>query len=381
VSAELDEATGRWIVRTRQGDRFVARAVFGALGPLHRWSVPKIPGIESFRGKLFHSARWDHGFDPRGKRVATVGAGASAIQFIPELVKDVARLCSFQRTPAWVLPREEGPYRELTKQLFEKAPALSWVHRARIFAGHELRTLGFAYDPRVLRLAERLARRNLERSVQDPKLREILTPSYRMGCKRILMSNTYYPALAQPHVEVIGGALERVTETGVVGPDGRERPVDAIILGTGFDVHDYLGPMKVTGRCGEDLGDKWGREGAHAYLGVTVPGYPNLFLLVGPNTGLGSNSILFMIEAQVELAMRILGLVRDRPGALAEVRPEVERAFNEKLQAKLRRTIWETGCKAWYHDGQGRNSTIWPGLCSEYWLATRRFEPKDYVVG
>lgn len=380
ASAELDEASGLWTVTTTKGEIFEARVVIGAVGPLHRFSLPKIPGLDTFRGQVIHSARWDHGFDPRGKRVAAVGAGASAIQFIPELVKDVARLHSFQRTPAWVLPRDERRYTELEKKIFTAVPAASWLLRQQIFLGNELRTIGFVRDKRILAFAERMAIRHLESAVSDPALRAILTPRYRMGCKRILMSNTYYPALARPNVEVIGSALERVTETAVIGPDGAPRPVDAIILGTGFDVHDYLGTMRVRGRGGRDLGELWAKEGAHAYLGVTAPGFPNFYTLVGPNTGLGSNSIVYMIEAQIELVMRLVDLIRDRPGALCEVREDVERAFNERIQRKLRSTIWETGCRSWYHDAAGRNSTLWPGLCTSYRMATRRFDPADYRV-
>ena len=380
ASAELDEASGLWTVTTTKGEIFEARVVIGAVGPLHRFSLPKIPGLDTFRGQVIHSARWDHGFDPRGKRVAAVGAGASAIQFIPELVKDVARLHSFQRTPAWVLPRDERRYTELEKKIFTAVPAASWLLRQQIFLGNELRTIGFVRDKRILAFAERMAIRHLESAVSDPALRTILTPRYRMGCKRILMSNTYYPALARPNVEVIGSALERVTETAVIGPDGAPRPVDAIILGTGFDVHDYLGTMRVRGRGGRDLGELWAKEGAHAYLGVTAPGFPNFYTLVGPNTGLGSNSIVYMIEAQIELVMRLVDLIRDRPGALCEVREDVERAFNERIQRKLRSTIWETGCRSWYHDAAGRNSTLWPGLCTSYRMATRRFDPADYRV-
>jgi cation diffusion facilitator CzcD-associated flavoprotein CzcO len=380
VSAELDEASGSWTVETRARQRFTARVVIGAVGPLHRFSLPKIPGLDRFRGKVIHSARWDPSFDPRGQRVAVVGAGASAIQLIPAIVDDVAEMVCFQRTPAWVLPREERRYTELEKRLFARVPAASWLVRQEIFLRHELRTLGFVKEPRILAFAERMALKHMAGAISDPKLRATLTPSYRMGCKRILMSNTYYPALSRPHVEVFGSALAEVTEQGVLGPDGVEREVDAILLGTGFDVHDYLGPMRVRGRGGRDLGEQWARDGAHAYLGVTAPGFPNFYTLVGPNTGLGSNSILFMIEAQVAMVMKLVGLVRDEPGALVEVREDVERAFNARIQEELRSTIWETGCQSWYHDDAGRNSTLWPGLCTRYLWETRRFRPADYAV-
>lgn len=378
TGAELDEARGEWTVTTASGDRFVGRVVLAGVGPLHRWKLPDVPGLASFRGEVLHSAGWDHAFDPRGKRVAAVGTGASAIQFVPELARDAARLHVFQRTPAWVMPRVERRYTETEKRLFELVPAASWAHRAELFARHELRTVGFVREPRVLALAERLARRHLEQAVREPALRAKLTPTYRMGCKRILMSNTYYPALARPNVEVVAAALERVTPGGVVGPDGAERPVDAIVFGTGFDVHDYLGRARVVGRGGEELGERWRRDGASAYFGAATAGFPNWFTLVGPNTGLGSNSIVFMIEAQLRLVMQAIDLVRRTPGALVEPTREAERRFNDELQAKLRETIWATGCQAWYRDAEGRNSTIWPWFASQFWLRTRRLAREDF---
>ena len=386
TKAELDERTGLWTVTTRSLDpagasveeRLTGRVVVAGMGPLARFTLPKIPGLESFRGPKFHSAHWDTTFDPAGKRVAAVGTGASAIQFVPELAKTVDKLYLFQRTPAWVLPRRERSYSELEKRLFERVPALRKLHRESIFWLQEAKGFGFVRNPRILAFAERFAVRHLHASVQDPELRRKLTPSYRMGCKRILMSNTYYPALARPNVEVITDGIREVTPTGIVAGDGASRQVDAIVLGTGFDVHDYLGNLKVLGRGGRDLGALWAEEGAQAYLGVSVAGFPGMFVLVGPNTGLGHNSIIFMIESQVEHVMRIVERLRAAPGTVLDVREDVQREYNEDIQRRLSATVWASGCASWYIDSHGRNTTLWPGLCFEFRRATRELRPEDY---
>jgi cation diffusion facilitator CzcD-associated flavoprotein CzcO len=380
VTATLDEERGTWTVTTKGGDTFVADVVVAGLGPLHRWSFPKVPGLERFRGKAFHSAGWDHAFDPSGKRIAAIGTGASAIQFIPELAKVAARLHVFQRTPAWVLPREERTYGELEKLALERVPGLRLLLRGEQFLRAEMRSFAFVNEPRLLALAERMAKRNIAKAISDPELRAKLTPTYRMGCKRILMSNTYYPALARPNVELVAGALERVTESGVVGPDGKERPVDAVVFGTGFDVHDYLGGLHVFGRGGRELGAEWSARGAEAYLGTVVSGFPNLFTLVGPNTGLGHNSIIFMIESQVRLVMKCVERIRRAPGTLLEVREDVQRAFNERIQRKLSETVWQSGCRSWYLDARGKNTTIWPGFCVGFRWETSRFSERDFRI-
>ena len=378
--AELDERTGLWTVTTSAGETLTARVVVAGMGPLARFTLPDIPGRETFRGRMFHSAGWDTTFDPAGKRIAAVGTGASAIQFVPEVAKTAARLHLFQRTPAWVLPRRERLYSELEKRLFERVPAVRRLHREAIFWALEARGFGFVRNPRLLAWAERFVLRHIEQHVADPVLRRKLTPSYRMGCKRILMSNTYYPALARPNVEVITEGIREITPAGVVAGDGRERPVDAIVFGTGFDVHDYLGSLRVLGRGGRDLGALWGGGGAQAYLGMVVFGFPGLFLLVGPNTGLGHNSIIFMIESQVHYVMKAVERIRDRPGTLLDVREDAQRGYNEDIQRRLAGTVWASGCASWYLDAHGRNTTLWPGFCFQFRQATRRFDPADYHV-
>jgi len=378
AAAEFDETTGRWTVTTSSGEKLRTRIVVAGLGPLARFTLPKLPGLDRFQGKKFHSAAWDQSFDPEGKRIASIGTGASAIQFVPELAKSAAKLHVFQRTPAWVLPRHERHYSEVEKWTFAHVPGARFLHRQSIFWKIESRSFAFVNRPRLLRLAERMALRHLRKAVRDPELRKKLTPSYRMGCKRILMSNTYYPALAQPNVEVVTDGIREVTEHAIIGNDGVERPVDAIVFGTGFDVHDYLGKLKVTGLGGRDLGSLWAKEGAQAHLGTTVAGFPNLFVLVGPNTGLGHNSIIFMIESQLALVLQCVKKLQKAPDSYLEVKEDVQRAFNERIQERLRDTVWMSGCQSWYVDSHGRNTTIWPGFCVEFRAATARFDPKDY---
>jgi len=378
TSAELDERSGTWTVGTAAGERLTARIVVAGLGPLSRYSLPKIPGLDTFKGRVFHSAHWDATFEPAGKRVAAIGTGASAIQFVPELAKTVQKLHLFQRTPAWVMPRRERAYSSLEKAAFERLPGLRFLHRQAIFWSLEVRSYAFVSKPRLLAWAERFAIANMHASIKDPALRKKLTPSYRMGCKRILMSNTYYPALAQPNVEVVTDGIREVTPTGIIGGDGVERPVDAIVFGTGFDVHDYLGTLQCKGIGGRDLGALWAAQGAQAYLGTTVAGFPNMFIMVGPNTGLGHNSIIFMIESQVAHIMDCIRALRAAPDTYLDVREDVQRAYNEDIQKRLAGAVWATGCASWYIDSHGRNSTLWPGFCFQYRQATRRFEKESY---
>jgi cation diffusion facilitator CzcD-associated flavoprotein CzcO len=378
TGAEFDEKSGLWTVTTASGESMTARVVMAGLGGLARFTLPRLPGLESFKGRAFHSAAWDTSFDPAGKRIACIGTGASAIQFVPELAKTAAQLHLFQRTPAWVLPRPERPYTELQKLLFERVPGLAFLHRQSIFWQHELRGFAFVSRPAILKWAERLAVRHIHRHIKDPELRRKLTPDYRMGCKRILMSNTYYKALARPNVEVITDGVREVTPSGVVAGDGIERPVDAIVFGTGFDVHDHLGSLRIKGAAGQDLAGLWDERGAEAYLGTTISGFPNLFILIGPNTGLGHNSIIYMIEAQVEHIMKCLDLVRSQPAAYLDVREEVQRAYNDDIQRRLKDAVWATGCASWYIDARGRNTTLWPGLCVQFRRATRAFNAQDY---
>lgn len=378
TGAEFDAIEGVWTVRLKDGEALTARALVLGNGALSIPSYPNIEGLEQFAGATFHSARWDHDFDLNGKTVAVIGTGASAIQFVPEIAPAVGQLHLFQRTPPWVLPKPDYPFRDRIKRLFGALPFTRWLYRAWIYWLHELRAVGFVIDPRLLKAAEKLARAYVEQQVKDPALRAKLTPSYAMGCKRILMSNDYYQALQQPNVEVVTDGIERVTATGIVTRDGQERRVDAIIHGTGFSATDYLAPIHIVGRDGQELNDVI-RATPETYLGIAVHGFPNLFLLMGPNTGLGHNSMVFMIEAQARYALQGIRALRDRDLAFIDVREPVQHAFTERIQNKLQKTVWASGCKSWYLK-DGHNLSLWPGFTFQYWMQTRALDLHDYQL-
>jgi len=376
TGAEFDEASGTWTVHVTGRAPLRARAVVLGNGALSIPSMPDIPGLDEFAGKTFHSARWDHDYELEGKTVAVVGTGASAIQFVPQIQPKTAKLHLFQRTPPWIMPKPDRAMTAREKWLFDKIPFLRRLHRAWIYWTHELRALGFVVDPRIMKLLERLAKRYIGSIVKDPELRAKLTPSYTMGCKRILISNDYYPAVAQPNVEVVTDGIERVTRDGVVTKDGVERKVDAIICGTGFTATDYLAPLRLVGRGGRNLNDVLQASG-ESHLGITVKGFPNLYLLMGPNTGLGHNSMIFMIETQIGYALQAIEALRDRKLAYLDVRGDVQRASTERVQARMQKSVWSSGCQSWYLK-DGRNATLWPGFTFAYWWQARKLELADF---
>jgi cation diffusion facilitator CzcD-associated flavoprotein CzcO len=366
-----DDDAKVWWLESSAGERFRAKVLIAGTGPLRTPSIPEVPGLDTFPGEVMHSARWNHAYDFAGKRVASVGTGASAIQFVPELAKLAERLHVYQRTPAWVMPRLDGAFPEEWKDRFRKYPALTFGFRNLIYWVAEGLGTGFFVDTRVNRWRENMAKKHMEKSIADPELRKKLTPDYVMGCKRVLFSNDYYPALARENVEVITSGVTRVEGSTVVASDGSRREVDAIVFGTGFAVTDFLSPLQVRGRGGRDLNDAW-KNGAEAYYGMAVSGFPNAFILVGPNTGLGHNSIVFMIEAQVHYVLQCIQRMKKRGLASIEVRPAAQRQFNERIQERLQDVVWNTGgCVSWYLDENGKNVTLWPGYTTEYWLRTR----------
>jgi cation diffusion facilitator CzcD-associated flavoprotein CzcO len=377
AAAAWDDAAERWRIKTKAGP-ITARVLVSAAGPLSQPHVPELPGLDQFAGHAFHSAAWDHDYDLRDKRVAVVGTGASAIQFVPRIQPRVARLHLFQRTPPWVLARPEHRITEAEKTLLRNVPPVQRLLRSGIYWGAELGILGLAYDQRLVKPLEGLARRHLKAQVKDPALRAKLTPDYRLGCKRILGSYDYYPALTQPSTEVITEPIERVEENGIVTSDRKLRGLDAIIFGTGFHVTDNPMAAMVRGRNGKTLQDVWNGS-PQAYLGMTVPGFPNGFLIVGPNTGLGNNSIVFMIEAQVRYVISALKAMDKHNLATIEVRPEAHAAFQDEVQQRMPGSVWtDGGCRSWYLDRTGRNSTLWPDFTWRYALRTRRFDLDSY---
>jgi cation diffusion facilitator CzcD-associated flavoprotein CzcO len=380
TGARFDEELGRWQVDVESGASYTARVVVAGFGPLSRPEYPQIEGIESFRGEAFHSAQWDDHYDLQGKRVAVVGTGASAIQFVPRIAKQVKQLHLFQRTAPWVLPKPDRPTTRLERFLFRWLPGLQQAYRNWIYWRLETRVLGFTVHPKVMKAAELVGRVHIRRSIKDRALRAAVTPDYTIGCKRILMSNDYYPSLVQDNVELVTGGVARVTERGVIGADGTEREVDAIIYGTGFAVRNPLGPISVRGRGGADLAQLWQERGLEAYLGTTIAGFPNLFVLVGPNTGLGHNSIIYMIESQVHYVLQALKTMRRRELAFVDVKPAVQAEFNDRLQAQLDGAVWSSGCSSWYLDASGRNRTLWPGFTFKFRQATDEFRERDYEL-
>ncbi len=380
TSASFDGTSGRWDVVVDGGETYRCKVLVTGVGALHLPSVPDLPGLDTFEGTTFHSARWKHDHDLAARNVAVVGTGASAIQLVPEIQPSVEKLTLFQRTAAWVVPKPDRALSSKEQELYVRRPAAQRALRAFVYWMLEARGAGFALTPKAMRWLERSARRHLARQVPDPELRAKLTPDYQIGCKRILVSNAYYPALTRDNVEVVTDKIVEVRPHGLVTADGIEHAADTIILATGFQVSGNLLQMKVVGRDGLELGEVWGGRGIGAHLGMTMSGFPNLFVLLGPNTGLGHSSVVFMIESQIRYVVQALDLL-DRIGAdYLEVRPERENRFRTRVQSRLDDTVWESGCRSWYMDESGRNFTIWPYFTWQYWLETRRLRPRDFTV-
>jgi len=372
-SARWNEERGVWEIETARGD-LTADIFISATGAL---ADPAIPGLERFQGRVFHSARWDHDHSLEGRRVAVVGTGASAIQFVPEIQPRVGSLCLFQRTPPWVLPRENPRIPERWRARFARHPKLLGVLRTGVFSLLESFHLGFKH-PAVMGIAERRARGHIARQVADPVLRQKLTPDYRLGCKRVLGSNTWYPALCAENVEVVSAWISEVTKDGIIDTDGARHEVDTIIFGTGFQVTDPPISHRVHGRGGQTLAESW-QGSPRAHLGVAVAGFPNLFLLLGPNTGLGHNSVLLMIEAQIAYLRRVLA--HRRRGALGTLEPtaRAQEQFVAEIDAGTNGSVWTAGgCLSWYTDATGRNSTLWPGSVRAYQRRLAKFDVRDY---
>lgn len=377
-SARWDPIQRHWVLETSQGP-LTADVFVAAVGALSEPVIPSLPGLERFRGKVMHSARWDTGHALAGRTVGVVGTGASAVQFVPEIQPAVGRLVLFQRTPAWVLPRGDQPIGALRKALYQRVPGVRWLAREGLRVLREGLSLGFQY-PWILRLAQRWALRHMARVVSDPALRARLTPSYTMGCKRILISDEYLPALTQPNVEVVTPRIREVLEDAVVTEDGTTHPVDTLIFGTGFQVTDMPLGHHVQGRDGRTLAEVWAGS-PKAHLGTTVSGFPNLFLLQGPNTGLGHTSVLLMMEAQLEHVLGALRYLDARGAAAVEPEPGAQDAFVREMDTRLSRTVWnQGGCRSWYLDATGRNAALWPGTTSAYRRRVEHFDPSEYVT-
>ncbi|MDK3018945.1 flavin-containing monooxygenase [Pseudodonghicola flavimaris] len=355
-----------WQVETKTGDRFAAPVLCLALGALHLPLIPKVPGAKSFPGPSFHSARWDQSVDFAGKRVAVIGSGASAVQFLPEVARQAHHVTLFQRSAPYVLPRADRPITPRLRALHRRWPWTRRVRRWWLFHSFEARHMVFRGRPMAVRKAMKMWRRTLEKTIADPQLRADLTPPYRIGCKRILSSNAWYPALARDNVTVIPAGLSRIEGHRLIAETGATAEADVLIWGTGFHVTDALRGLRITGRDGQSLARRWLR-GLEAHLGLAVSGFPNLFFLLGPHSGLGHNSVVLMIEAQAEHIARLISAMRENALPAVEPRAEAQEAFETEMDDRLAATVWQAGgCSSWYQDRRGRNTTLWPGTVAEY---------------
>jgi cation diffusion facilitator CzcD-associated flavoprotein CzcO len=374
--AAWDEGAQRWRIETAQGP-LSARVLVAAAGPLSEPSIPGLPGLDRFQGTTFHSATWDHGHDLAGERVAVVGTGASAIQFVPRIQPRVGSLHIFQRTPPWIMPRSARPITGLERAVYRRLPAAQRSMRSAIYWGRELYALPLV-RARLAPVVEAVARMHLRRQVPDPELRARLTPDYAPGCKRILISDDYLPALSRDNVEVVTDGIAEVREHSIVTRDGRERQVDTIIFGTGFHVTDVRVATRLRGGDGRSLAEVWA-GGMAAHRGTTVAGFPNLFLLLGPNTGLGHTSVVLMAEAQAGYVIEALRHMRARSVGAMAVRPAAQAVFNDRVQRAMAGTVWTAGgCASWYLDGNGRNTTLWPDFSFRFRRLLRRFDAGSY---
>ncbi len=386
VSLRWNDSHQHWQLTAADGRQFTATVVISGMGGLHIPAVPELPGQDAFAGTSFHTAQWRHDVDLTGKRVAIIGTGASAVQIIPEIAGRVERLTVFQRTPPWVLPRNNRPTTPWNRWVKRYVPGMQWARRLALYWKAEPIAIGFTLKPKAMGSSQKWALQFLQSQVADPLLRDQLTPRYSMGCKRVLLSDDYYAALTRPNVELVTRRVARVAPEGVVTGNGQHWPADAVIYATGFKPFNPTHQVDIIGREGRLLAADWA-DGPEAFKGVAVSGYPNFFMLMGPNSGLGHSSILLMIEAQVGYISKCLKWLR-RPGwqggplRAIEVRPEVQRQYNDWLQRRFEQTVWNTEekpglspCTSWYGTAGGRNFTLWPSFATAYAWALRRPDP------
>lgn len=371
-AAEFDEVAGDWKLEFANGKNVVAKNLVLGIGGLHIPQQPTFKNADAFKGEVFHSAEWRHDVDSTGKRVAVVGTGASAIQIIPALADKVEKLVSFQRTAPWVMPKPDREYTPEEQARYDRYPLLQNVSRSLIYAENEIKFLGFRYAKPALKVAELYSKYHINKAIDNRVLRRKVTPLFDMGCKRILLSNEYYPALNKPNVEVVNSRIESFTEKGIKDAGGREYEVDVIVYATGFNTVDAVSKMNIRGRDGLKLSDAWD-NGAKSFLGIQSSGFPNAFFLMGPNTGLGHNSMVYMIESQVQYIADALKQQRAQSWSWIDVKDSAQRDFVTQVQAGLKNTVWASGCQSWYLDDKGQNWTLWPGFTFAYRFLTRRF--------
>jgi cation diffusion facilitator CzcD-associated flavoprotein CzcO len=377
TGCEWDDDATRWTVRTAEGATYEGDVLVLATGQLHQPHVPSLEGAESFAGHTFHSARWDHDYDLRGKRVAVVGTGASAAQFVPEIAGQVKHLTVFQRTGNWFLPRKNRPYPDVWKTLVKRVPGLQAWRRKYMFYYCESLTLSIRHPRTLGRFLGLRAAGFMRMQLKDPGLREKVWPDYTFGCKRVIFSSDWFPTLQRPNVELETGRITSMREDGIVTADGRVHEVDCVIWATGFKTNDFMFPMEVAGAGGHDLREAWA-GGAHAHLGITVPGFPSMFVMYGPNTNTSGGSIILYLEAQARYLRQAIQALGTRRAAAIDVRPEVEARSAGEVQDRFDGTAW-TACDSWYRNENGRIVANWPGTMKEYLEETERLDPSEYT--
>ncbi|AYV56874.1 NAD(P)/FAD-dependent oxidoreductase [Leptospira kmetyi] len=379
-SAVFDERSGLWHVTSINGNSYKCRSFINGSGGLSRPVLPDIPGLKKFKGKMFHSARWDHSYDLKNKTVAVIGTGASAIQIVPAIQPNVKKLHLFQRTAPWVIAKPDRAISKGERWLFRIFPPAQWLFRLAIYWMLEFRVIAFTIHPGLMKALEFFAKGYIKKQVKNPELRQKVTPNFTIGCKRVLISNEYYGALQKPNVTVITTPIQEIRENGIVTQDGVEHPIDALILATGFQAAEAMAPFELKGLGGLDLNDAW-KNGAEAYLGTTVSGFPNLFLIVGPNTGLGHSSMVLMIESQINYTLQCILSLRKKRLKFINVLKEAQDKYNQSIQKRLEKSIWNTGgCVSWYRTKSGKNTTLWPGFTFEFRLKTKSVNLSHYEV-
>ncbi|OYD71484.1 flavin-containing monooxygenase [Rhodococcus sp. OK302] len=378
VSARWDEASSQWHVSTTKGE-FVAKIVVSAVGALCEPSLPDIKGIEGFKGEIFHSSRWNHDADLTGKRVAVIGTGASAIQIVPAIGKKVSRLDVYQRTAPWILPRADREYTKLEHLAFKYVPGFQKLCRTGIYWMRETQVVGLAKAPVFMKPLQFAAERHLKAQIKDKALRKKVTPNFQIGCKRMLISNNYFPTLAQDNVDLVTEGIEEVTANGIVSKTGTTREIDAIVVATGFHVTDSPTFAGIFGKDGRSLAEVFDETGMQGYKGAAVANFPNMFFLVGPNTGLGHSSMVFMIESQINYLVDAIATIDKYDIGTVEVRKDKQDKYNKDLQAAMSKSVWSNGgCASWYMDKHGNNTTLWPGFTFQFRKATQYFDLAAY---
>ena len=375
--AAWDETANLWRIGVAGGADVTARALVSGMGGLHVPNLPTIPGLDDFKGRSWHSSQWPKDADIKDKRVAIIGAGASAIQITPQIAPLVRQLDLYQRTPNWIVPKRDRATGKAEQDCFRFAPITQELKRRFVYAVNEARAPAFLHPREGAGLGEAIARKHIAAQIADPALRAMVTPKYKLGCKRVLIADDFYPALGRANVELIAKAATRFTATGIIDDSGAERAADVIVFATGFKPMDLITSVAITGLGGRSLNAEWA-GGPQAYLGTVVSGYPNFFTLMGPNSGLGHNSMIYMIESQIAYVMDALKRLDEKRAPALDVKAEVQRAFNAGVQAKLEKSVWGSGCTSWYLGPDGRNRTLWPDYTFRFRARTKRIRAADF---